>query len=106
MPNIKIANLNSKTIHCTGKREKLLDILLRETDWMHACGAKGRCTSCKARVLEGMEHLNERTLVETQYLKLNKLRSDERLTCQAEVEGDIVIEVPKENQLPHLSYSK
>lgn len=106
MPEVLIANLNSKSIHCDDKREKLLDILLSETDWMHACGAKGRCTTCKARILSGMEHLSERTFSETQYLKLNKLRDDERLTCQVEVKGDVVIEVPRETQLPHITYSK
>ena len=105
MPVVVIANLNGKSIHCEGKREKLLDILLSKTDWMHACGAKGRCTSCKAKIISGMEHLGPRTTVETQYLKLNKLREDERLPCQVEVTGDITIEVPKETQLPHLSYS-
>ncbi|MEM7297883.1 MAG: 2Fe-2S iron-sulfur cluster-binding protein [Bacteroidota bacterium] len=105
MPKVVIANLNGKSIHCEGKREKLLDILLSETDWMHACGAKGRCTTCKAKVLSGMEHFSPRTNVETQYSKLNKLRDDERLTCQVEVAGDITIEVPKETQLPHLTYS-
>lgn len=105
MPEIVIANLKSKSIHCEDKREKLLDILLRETDWMHACGAKGRCTTCKARVLSGMEHLGERSMSEMQYMKLNKLRDDERLTCQVVVSGDIRIEVPKSSQLPHLTYS-
>ena len=106
MPKVVIANLKSKSIHCEHKREKLLDILLRETDWMHACGGKGRCTTCKARVLEGMSHLNERTLPELQYLKLNKLRDDERLTCQVLLEGDLTIEVPRETQLPHLDYEE
>lgn len=104
MPKVVIANLKSKSIHCEDKREKLLDILLRETDWMHACGAKGRCTTCKARVLDGMSHLSERTNPEVQYLKLNKLRENERLTCQVTVLGDVTIEVPKETQLPHLTY--
>lgn len=105
MPVVVIANLNGKSIHCEGKREKLLDILLSKTDWMHACGAKGRCTTCKAKIISGMEHISPRTNVESQYLKLNKLRDDERLTCQVEISGDITIEVPKETQLPHLSYS-
>lgn len=106
MPKVVIANLSSKSIHCEDKREKLLDILLRETDWMHACGAKGRCTSCKMRVIKGMENLSERSLTEVQYLNLNKLRENERLTCQVTVEGNIVIEVPKETQLPHITYSR
>ena len=106
MPNIIIDNLQSKSIHCDDKRERLLDILLKETDWMHACGAKGKCTTCKARVLSGMEQLTEQTDSEKLFLKLNKLREDERLTCQVNVLGDVCLEVPSETQLPHLTYSK
>jgi len=105
MPEITIANLKSKTIHCENKREKLLNILLNETDWMHACGGKGKCTSCKARIITGMSNLSERTINEDRFFNLNKLRENERLTCQVCVDGDIIIEVPKETQLPHLTYS-
>ncbi|MEP0986056.1 2Fe-2S iron-sulfur cluster-binding protein [Ekhidna sp.] len=106
MPTVVIANLKSKSIHCEDKRESLLDILLSRTDWMHACGAKGRCTTCKAKILSGGDNLSDPTKPEQQYAKLNKLRPDERLTCQAIVNGDVTIEVPKETQLPHLNYTK
>lgn len=53
-----------------------------------------------------MENLTPRTRPEEQYAKLNKLREDERLTCQTIPIGDVTIEVPKETQLPHLTYSK
>ncbi|MEQ6168211.1 MULTISPECIES: 2Fe-2S iron-sulfur cluster-binding protein [unclassified Ekhidna] len=106
MPTVKIVNLQSKSIHCEDKRESLLDILLTATDWMHACGGKGRCTTCKAKIVEGMEHLTPPTRPELQYSKLNKLRDDERLTCQVHLSGDIAVKVPKETQLPHLTYSE
>ncbi len=106
MPTVVIANLKSKSIHCEDKRESLLKILLTATDWMHACGGKGRCTTCKARIVAGMDQLNPRTRPEEQYAKLNKLREDERLTCQTFLSGDIKVEVPKETQLPHLTYTE
>ena len=104
MVNITIDNLQSKRIISKDKSEKLLDILLAEIDWMHACGGKGRCTTCKMTILEGMENLTERTEVEEKYLKLNKLQENERLSCQVSAIGDIKIFVKKENQLPHLIY--
>lgn len=104
MPEIIIANLQSKTIHSEKKSERLLDVLLRETDWMHACGGKGRCTTCKARIIEGMESLSPKNNNEKRFFKLNKLRADERLACQVSLVGDLKIEVPKETQLPHLTY--
>lgn len=106
MPNVVINNLQSKSIHCDGKRERLLDILLSETDYMHACGGKGKCTTCKATIILGQDHITPETESEKLFSKLNKLRSDERLTCQVQVLGDITIEVPKETQLPHITYSE
>ena len=106
MAVITIDNLQSKRIISKDKSEKLLDILLSEIDWMHACGAKGRCTTCKMKVLEGEENLSEITEAEEKYIKMNNLQPDERLTCQVRLEGDIKIYVPEEYQLPHLTYSK
>ncbi len=106
MANIILDNLQSKRIITKDKSEKLLHILLRETDWMHACGGKGRCTTCKMQVLEGSENLSEITEAEKKYIKLNKLHSDERLACQVSTNGDLTIRVKKENQLPHLRYGK
>ena len=104
MPKIVITNLQSKAIQSDGQKESLLNILLKKTDWMHACGGKGKCTTCKARVLEGAKNLTPYTPVEKQYLELNKLQKNERLACQVALKGDVVLEVPKESQLPHLSY--
>ncbi len=106
MAKVTVDNLKIKAIPCKDKREKLLYILLSATDWMHACGGKGRCTTCKAKVLEGSENLSERTEAELKYLKINRLNEDERLTCQVTLNGDITIAVPNEYQLPHLTYSE
>ena len=104
MPKIIIHNLQSKTIQTHEKRESLLNILLKETDWMHACGGKGKCTTCKCVVLEGAENFSPLTPSEKQYLKLDKLHSNQRLACQVILKGDVVLQVPRETQLPHLQY--
>lgn len=106
MPEVTVKNLLSKTIHCKSKTEKLLDILLTETDWMHACGKKGRCTTCTAEIIEGEASLGALTDAEKRFIKLGKLRSGERLACQAVVMGDVTVKVPKAYQLPHLDYSE
>lgn len=105
MPEVTIDNLHSKTIHCKSKTEKLLDILLGQTDWMHACGAKGKCTTCTAVIKSGQAHLGEYTEAEKRFVKLGKLNENERLSCQAVVTGDVHIEVPDCYKLPHLDYS-
>ena len=105
MPRITIENLASKAIECEDNSEKLLHVLLKHTDWMHACGAKGNCTTCKAIVLEGIGHLGSLSEAEIKFTKLNKLQSNERLCCQVTVHGDIKIAVAEEYKLPHINYS-
>ena len=51
-------------------------------DWMHSCGGKGRCTTCKCIVLSGMENLSHVTPAETKYRQEGLLKDDERLCCQ------------------------
>jgi 2Fe-2S ferredoxin len=104
MARIKVVNLLSKAIESTDKTKKLLQILLEHTDWMHACGGKGRCTSCKAIVVQGEENLGPITEAEKRFRRLHKLQDEERLTCQVCVSGDIIIRVADQNKLPHLQY--
>ena len=75
-------------------------------DWMHACGAKGRCTTCRLRVSAGAEQLSPPTEAELRYRAAGRLRPDERLTCQTRLPaGDVRGRVPKATQLPHVRYS-
>lgn len=106
MPEVTIENLQSKTIHCYAKTEKLLDILLTGTDWMHACGMKGNCTTCKALIISGGKHLTDLTKAELRFIKLGKLKIGERLSCQAIVQGNVTIRVPEAYKLPHLDYTE
>ncbi len=105
MGTIFIKNLN-KSVHIQDTTRPLLHNLhLALIDWMHACGAKGRCTTCKARVIEGSENLDNYTAAELRYLTNGGLSPGERLACQASAKGDVTIEVPQENKLPHLTYT-
>jgi len=106
MIEITIKNLNNKVIRVIDETQSLLHHLqYQNLDWMHACGGKGRCTTCKVIVIEGLDNLNDLTAAEQHYRNLGAIKIDQRLSCQAVVKGDIVIEVPSENQLPHVYYS-
>lgn len=105
MPEVTVKNLYSKTIHCESKTEKLIDILLAETDWMHACGKKGKCTTCTAKILSGHTSLGDLTDAEKRFINLGRLKDGYRLACQATVHADVVISTPESYKLPHLKYS-
>ncbi|MCP4460230.1 MAG: (2Fe-2S)-binding protein [Cytophagales bacterium] len=105
MPRIIIDNLASKAIESEDKSKKLLQVLLEHTDWMHACGGKGRCTTCKVVAREGLQHFESITHIEQRLVNLNKLQRNERLACQVTISSDVVVAVANENKLPHLKYS-
>ena len=74
---------------------------------MHACGAKGRCTTCRLQVCAGQENLSPLTAAELRYSAAGRLRADERLTCQAQLPtGDVTARVPEATQLPHVRYQE
>ena len=54
----------------------------------NSCGAIGVCARCAVRVLSGAEHLTAPTEIESRVAERRKLDPDERLACQAVVNGD------------------
>ncbi|HET9053337.1 MAG TPA: 2Fe-2S iron-sulfur cluster-binding protein [Cyclobacteriaceae bacterium] len=107
MASIVIRNLNEKTIQNPNLSKPLLWIFLENgIDWMHACGGKGRCTTCKAVILKGAENLIPKSPAELRYERQQQLAANERLCCQAKLTGgDLEVHVPKESKLPHVKYS-
>jgi len=107
MPKIIIQNLHNKEIFVENEGKNLLEILHEnDIDWMHACGAKAKCTTCKANVIEGLDHISPITEGETKFLNKKRLRDNERLSCQSYIHGDITIKVPDENKFFHVQYSE
>jgi 2Fe-2S ferredoxin len=106
MPEIHITNLYERKL-ISKSQEKTALKLIHENfiDWMHACGKKGRCTTCKMIVLKGMENLSELTEPEKKFRSQNRLAKNERLACQTKVLGDIKIKVAEVNKFPHMDYS-
>ncbi len=72
------------------------------------CGGRGICGRCQISVSEGSfakenlsssaGNLGEETAAEARYRSLRNLRSDRRLSCQATILGDLVVDVPTETQ--------
>ena len=107
MPEIVIQNLSNKKIVFSDSNSTILKILHNAgVDWMHSCGGKGNCTSCKVQVLEGTQSLSQMTFPENDYLKMKQLGKDERLACQCKANADLVIRAPEEFKLSHIKYSE
>lgn len=56
----------------------------------HACGGNGFCTTCMCNVKEGMENLSPRNDREE---NMGVVDDPQRLSCQSEVNGDVVVEL-------------
>ncbi len=106
MVKIIIENLGQKELPLTENNKTALhQFQINYIDWMHECGGKGRCTTCKMIVLEGMENLSGQTQAEKKYEQEGLLKRNERLACQVRVTGELRIRVPDESKLPHIKYS-
>jgi ferredoxin, 2Fe-2S len=104
MARIVIRNLG-KSVEVKDFTKSILHLLQgAHIDWMHACGGKGRCTTCKAVLIEGTENCIPLTQAELRYKADGMLREGERLACQTKITSTIVIAVPEEVQLPHMTY--
>ena len=102
-----IQNLANRTIESEDPARKVIELIHENgIDWMHACGKKGRCTTCKMIILDGQENLSPDTERELLFKRQARLRENERLTCQSRLlQGSLTIRVAESNKFPHLKYS-
>lgn len=106
MPKLTVQNLSGLEVKVPDGQTLLKALQGQGTDWMHACGGKGRCTTCRIIVLQGMEHTGPLTAAEQRYREKGRLQDNERLTCQCTlISGEIIGKVPEQTKLPHMSYS-
>ncbi|NJM24226.1 MAG: (2Fe-2S)-binding protein [Bacteroidia bacterium] len=106
MCKIVIQNLGNKSLIVRpGSKSLLHHVLSASIDWLHSCGGKGNCTTCKAVVVHEAANLGPLTAVEQQYRQRGWLSDQERLACQAVVNGDVVVRVPEDTKLGHVLYT-
>ena len=108
MVRISIQNLGNRSIESETTERKVIELIHENgIDWMHGCGKKGRCTTCKMSILAGQENLSPETPEELQFRTLNRLLPTERLACQAQVlQGEVILRVPETSKFPHLTYTE
>jgi len=69
--------------------ESILDVARRAgVPLGNSCGGVGVCTRCKVRVLAGGENLSPATSIELRFGSAREFAEDERMACQAVVNGD------------------
>ena len=73
------------------------------------CGGNGLCGRCKVAPGDGefakhgltssLSHLSQEGKMEARYREKRKMDAALRLSCQATIEGDLVIDIPPESQV-------
>ncbi|GGF17668.1 2Fe-2S iron-sulfur cluster-binding protein [Hymenobacter cavernae] len=107
MPTLIVQNLPGAVLPVPAGATLLATVQGAGYDWLHACGGKGRCTTCRVEVVEGLANLTPLTDTELRYRAAGRLLAHERLTCQARLaEGTVVGRVPEATKLPHVRYSE
>ena len=91
MPKVRfLQNGQVKEVEAT-EGQSILQIALDNCIPMeHACGGNGFCTTCMCHVKEGIENLSPRNDREE---NMGVINDPERLSCQAQVQGDVEVEV-------------
>lgn len=103
---VVIINLNSQEIPIDFPESSILfNISQAGLDWLHACGQKGKCTTCAFQIIEGEQYLSQPTDSELKFMEHGRLKEGFRLACQTKTNGNIMIRVPERLKLPHISYS-
>ncbi|MBC6606814.1 (2Fe-2S)-binding protein [Hymenobacter sp. BT188] len=106
MPSLTVQNLSGAVVAVPTGSTLLAALQAAGHDWMHACGGKGRCTTCRLEVLSGAKNLTPDTDAELRYRRAGRLLPHERLTCQTRLlEGELTARVPEATKLPHVTYS-
>lgn len=60
----------------------------------HVCGGKAMCATCRCKVISGADKLSPMARHEEKRLKELYAPKEVRLSCQAKIMGDVVVEVP------------
>ena len=106
MPSLTVQNLPGAVVAVPAGATLLAALHAAGHDWMHACGGKGRCTTCRLEVLSGAENLTPATEAELRYRLAGRLLPHERLTCQTRLPaGELTARAPDATKLPHVVYS-
>lgn len=91
----KVGFLKSRpAIEVTAGANLMQALLAHEIPVASSCRGDGVCAKCRVRIVEGAKNLSPETEIEAMRRDQFDFARDERLSCQAEVLGNITIDTP------------
>ena len=88
----RVTYYNDVTIEDIPDGQTLLDASIRNRiPHLHQCGGRGRCTTCRVQILDGISHVSPRNPIEQKFVNQRGWDEFTRLACQTKVHGAVVI---------------
>ncbi len=89
---ITYASIN-RTIETDDDFDSLLDLSINnKIPHLHECGGHGRCSTCRVRIIDGLNNLNPKNHLEQEMSFARKWDPSIRLACQCIPKGDVVLQ--------------
>jgi 2Fe-2S ferredoxin len=93
MPTISFKKPRPSIVVETGS--VLMDVLNQNgVPVASSCGGEGVCIKCVITVVDGLENLSRPNELEKDLRDIHDLPRNQRISCQTEILGDIVIDTP------------
>ena len=92
MPTIHYTGINQK-VECSESNCTILSASIdNRIPHMHECGGNGQCTTCRVRILDGIENVSPRLKNEKDIAFQRNWDPSVRLACQTKILGDVKVQ--------------
>ena len=92
MPEIKFAKQNKNPIQVEANANLMFSLLEHDIPVASSCHGEGVCSKCRIQIIEGADQLSPISDQEKFLSERNKLKANERISCQVQVLGNITID--------------
>jgi class 3 adenylate cyclase/hemoglobin-like flavoprotein len=88
----KVTYFHEITLEDVPEGQTLLDVSIRHRiPHLHQCGGRGRCTTCRIQILDGLSNVSALSELEQTVASQRGWDEFTRLACQTRIDGDVVI---------------
>lgn len=83
----------NKEVYSEEDYNSILDLSIdNQIPHLHECGGNGKCTTCRVRILDGINNVSPKTHVEKAFSDARRWDPSIRLACQCYLKGDVKVQ--------------
>ena len=88
----RVSYFQGVTVEDVPEGRTLLEVSIQHRiPHLHQCGGRGRCTTCRVQILDGLSHVSPRNAIEEKVASQRGWDEFTRLACQTKVQGALVV---------------